>query len=187
MSERTRIASIGLLAFATAISIPLAAGAAPIEPIVNAGTDPVPDSIARANLSRVLAGHSRLRVVGRSGAFELGDPKITSEGVAFERILPAPDSIPPSRGPAVPWSEISALEVRGNAAGQGAVVGGVTGGLLGALLGFGLSEALRSEGEPRSSFIIAGGGTGAVIGLIGGAIVGAPFRRWTTIYQHQDR
>src|SRR5438876_5724139 len=87
-------------------------------------------------------------------------------------------------GPRVGLSDVARIQVRGGASGTGALVGAGVGFAGGLAAGLGLSASLCSDGgcsnEAGGAAVITLGSTAA--GALIGALLGAPFQKWHTVY-----
>ncbi len=167
-----------VLFLATALLAP-PAGVAQVAPRRNAlGLD----SLAFADLQALVASQDSVRVRGTFGQVVIRAPTLTTDS-----LLPATDNADPP-GPRLGLSAVTRIQVRGGASGTGALVGagvGLAGGLAAAL---GLSASLCSDGgcsnEGGGTAVITLGSTAA--GALLGALLGAPLRKWHTVYEGQD-
>src|SRR3989442_3381868 len=88
-------------------------------------------------------------------------------------------------GPRVGMSDVRRIQGQGGGSGTGALVGAGGGFAGGLAAGLGLSSSLCSDGGCSN----AGGGTAVIAigataaGALVGALIGAPLRKWHTVYQ----
>lgn len=144
---------------------------------LHAQADTNPDFSSRIN------GQALIRVSGRWGTRNLVAPHLSGRTLAFEATDP-PDSAAAPHAPLM-LDSVDRIQVRGNAAGTGALIGagiGLAGGLA---MGIGLTSSLCNDGLGCSN---AGGGTAFIAlastagGALLGALIGAASKRWETIY-----
>lgn len=137
------------------------------------------DSAATADLAEQIRGQARIRVrLVDYKDLELFEPRLVDKSLQFTRFEPGgqPQWSHDSTQ-VLPLVEVMRIQVRKNAAGKGAVIGLLVGGAT--------MAAVNSAGSPPQwdhsetpLFAILGGGLGAVVG----ALIGAQFHSWTTIY-----
>ena len=137
------------------------------------------DSLTLVELQASIASHDSVRVRGSFGEIVIGTPTLTADS-----LLAAADSRG-TPGPRLGLSDVTRIQVRGGASGTGALVGagiGLAGGLA---AGLGLSASLCEGGGCSNQ----GGGTAVVAlgstlaGALLGALIGAPLKKWHTVYQ----
>jgi hypothetical protein len=148
-----------------------------------ASTHPVSyaDSLAFQSVSRNVGPRTRVRVFGPTGPYEALGSDLTLQGIRST----APGEAGGPESGVTPWSEIHQVQVRGSAAGQGAMIGGVTAGLVGlglaviaSTVNFGLGP---TPDHPASEFVavtIGFAGAGAVVG----GMVGALTPKWKKVH-----
>lgn len=131
-------------------------------------------------LSDRINGAALIRVSGRWGTRYLVQPHFSGGALTFAQIEP-PDSVPtPLR-----LDGVERIQVRGSAAGTGALIGAGIGFAGGLAAGIGLTSALCNDGLGCSN---EGGGTALVVlvstagGALLGALIGSVSRKWETIY-----
>lgn len=133
-------------------------------------------------LSSRINGQAIIRVSGQWGTRYLAQPHLSGRSLTFAFAEP-----PDSGARPLLLDGVERIQVRGNAAGTGAVIGagiGLAGGLA---LGIGLSAALCSGGLCSNS----GGGTALIAlgstagGALLGALIGSAARKWVTIYRSE--
>ena len=141
---------------------------------LHAQADTSPDLSSRIN------GQALIRVSGRWGTRYLVGPHLSGRTLAFETMEP-----PDSAAAPLMLDGVDRIQVRGNAAGTGALIGAGIGLVGGLAMGIGLTSSLCNDGLGCGN---AGGGTAffAVASTIGGALlgslIGAASKRWKTIY-----
>jgi hypothetical protein len=145
---------------------------------LHAQADTSPDLSSRIN------GQALIRVSGRWGTRYLVGPHLSGRSLAFEAMEP-----PDSAAAHLMLDSVDRIQVRGNAAGSGALIGAGIGLLGGLATGIGLTSSLCNDGLGCSN---AGGGT-AVIALVStaggallGALIGSASKRWKTIYPDEE-
>ena len=141
-----------------------------------AGNDLGLDSLGFVELQGVIASQDSVRVRGSFGEVIMRTPTLTTDS-----LLPAAaDS-----GPHLALSDVTRIQVRGGASGTGALVGAGVGFAGGLAAGLGLSASLCEGGgcsnETGGTAVIALGS--ALAGTLVGALIGAPLRKWHTVYQ----
>ncbi|HKE89265.1 MAG TPA: hypothetical protein VKB45_02935 [Gemmatimonadales bacterium] len=123
-------------------------------------------------LSSRINGQALIRVSGRWGTRTLVGPRLSGRSLAFE-------------GTELGLDSVDRIQVRGNAAGRGALIGagiGLAGGLA---MGIGLTSSLCNDGLGCRN---AGGGSAFIAlvstagGALLGALIGSTAKRWVTIY-----
>jgi len=131
------------------------------------------------DLQTRLGSEDHVRVRGRFGEVVTRRPTLTTDS-----LLPAPDSAG-RPGAHVSLHDVTSIQVLGGAAATGALVGagvGVGGGLA---VSMALSASLCSDGgcanETGGSAVITLGSAAA--GALLGALIGAPLKRWHTVYR----
>jgi hypothetical protein len=133
------------------------------------------DSLSFAGLQGLIASQDSVRIRGSFGEVIVLRPTMTSDSLLAEGTM----------GPRVGLSDVTRIQVRGGASGTGALVGAGVGFAGGLAAGLGLSSSLCSDGGCSN----AGGGTAVialgstVAGALVGALIGAPLRKWHTVYQ----
>lgn len=136
-----------------------------------------------AALERRVNGAGKIRVSVAGERRELLRPILRGGLVSFDvKAGVSRDSIPLAR--------IGTIEARRSAWTTGALIGG---GILGSL---GLTVGVAATGQCSGGFdVVCGAGpldvlgatlVGAGTGALIGAVIGAPFRRWTTVYRADD-
>jgi hypothetical protein len=138
------------------------------------------DSLTFAELQALVASHDSVRVRGSFGELVIPTPTLTSDS-----LLAAADSVG-TPGPRLGLSDVTRIQVRGGASGTGALVGAGVGLAGGLAAGLGLSASLCNDGggcrnEGGGIAVIALGST--VAGALVGALIGAPLKKWHTVYQ----
>lgn len=130
-------------------------------------------------LAAQLASRDSVRVRGTFGEVVLRRPTLTTDS-----LLAAPDTSGP-RAPRLGLRDVTRIQVRGGASGTGAKVGAGVGLVGGLAFAVGLSASLCSDGgcsnEGGATAVIAVGSAGA--GALLGALIGAPFKNWHTVYR----
>lgn len=139
------------------------------------------DSVASADLADQIRGQARIRVrLVNHNELELLEPRLVEGSLRFVRFEPGgqPAAQPSHDGThMLPLVEVDRIQVRKTAAGKGALIGLLVGGAT-------LAAVDRAGSPPRWDhnetllFGFLGGGMGAVVG----ALIGAPFRSWSTVY-----
>jgi len=133
------------------------------------------DSLSFVELQRLIASQDSVRVRGSSGEVVILRPTMTRDSLLGGTTL----------APRVGLSDVTRIQVRGGASGTGALVGAGVGFAGGLAAGLGLSSSLCSDGGCSN----AGGGTAVIAigvtaaGALVGALIGAPLRKWHTVYQ----
>lgn len=129
-------------------------------------------------LAMHLASRDSVRVRRTFGEVVMRRPTLTPDS-----LLAAPDAFG-TRTSRLGLRDVTSMQVRGSASGTGAAVGagvGLVGGLAFAL---GLSASLCSDGgcgnEAGGTAVITLGSAGA--GALLGALIGAPVKKWHTVY-----
>jgi hypothetical protein len=83
----------------------------------------------------------------------------------------------------LPWKEVERIDVRGNAAGKGAIIGAVTAGLLAIALAAAVASDPFLAGGADAGGIIAFGAVGTLGGAVVGALVGSSIPSWKNVYR----
>ena len=137
------------------------------------------DSLAFATLQARLASQDSVRVRGVFGEVIIRRPTLTTDS-----LLPGADRSGTS-GPRLGLGDVTSMQVRGGASGTGALVGAGVGFAGGLAAGVGLAASLCSGGgcsnEGGGVAVVALGSTAA--GALIGALSGAPFKKWHTVYR----
>jgi hypothetical protein len=137
------------------------------------------DSLAFTKLQARVTSRDSVRVRGVFGTFVIRRPMLASDS-----LLPATDNSG-TPGPRVGLRDVASIQVRGGAAGTGALVGAGVGFAGGLAAGLGLAATFCSDGgcsnEGGGIAVITLGSTAA--GALIGALIGAPFKKWHTIYR----
>lgn len=137
-----------------------------------------PDSATLARVQVKVQGRKRVRVFVNATAVEIGHPTLDGAGLQ------------PDDAPAVPWADVSRVQVRTSAFLHGVKLGGIIGGSLGLIVG--LSATRQCEGwdffcgaDPGdvAAFTVLS----ALSGAFWGGLIALPFGRWSTVYQAQPR
>lgn len=137
------------------------------------------DSVQLYELADRLQQDDRIRVRTRDDRLEVRDLTLTPGALLYRR---GPDDSGPG---AIPWSQVAQIQVRKSAVLQGGMAGA-------AILGMtGLAGGL-AVGCPEGSYVCFQGSDvalltagGAVAGFFIGALVAAPFGKWTTVYRSE--
>ncbi|PYO60399.1 MAG: hypothetical protein DMD70_08575 [Gemmatimonadetes bacterium] len=164
---RTRL----ILLLATALLAPDATAAQAPETGNQLGLD----SLSFAELQRLIASQDSVRARGSFGEVVILRPALTPDSLLAATTL----------GSRVGLSDVTRIQVRGGASGPGALVGAGIGFAGGLAAGAALSSSLCSDGGCSN----AGGGTAVialgatVAGALVGALIGAPLRKWHTVYE----
>ena len=136
------------------------------------------DSLTFTELQAVLGSQGSVRVRGTFGQVVIRTPTLTTDS-----LLAATDNAG-MPGPRLGLSDVTRIQVRGGASGTGALVGAGVGFAGGLAAGLGLSASLCSDGgcsnEAGGAAVITLGSTAA--GALIGALLGAPFQKWHTVY-----
>jgi hypothetical protein len=141
-----------------------------------------PDSATIVRLQGRLAGRDRIRVVTDFMPLEIRRPTADSTGIGS---LLQP-------GQALAWPEVSHIQVRTSAFSRGLLVGSLIGGSLGLVVGLSGAHECTGAGWFEWCDLSAGDvatltvGGALAFGLLGG-LVAAPFGRWATVYEAQQR
>jgi hypothetical protein len=138
------------------------------------------DSLTFAELQALVASHDSVRVRGSFGEVVIRAPTLTTDS-----LLAAADSSG-TPGPRLGLSDVTRIQVRGGASRTGALVGAGVGLAGGLAAGLGLSASLCNDGggcsnEGGGMAVLALGST--VAGALVGALIGAPLKKWHTVYQ----
>ncbi len=137
------------------------------------------DSLAFATLQARLASHDSARVRGVFGQVIIRRPTLTTDS-----LLPETDRSG-SLGPRLGLRDVTRIQVRGGASGPGALVGAGVGFAGGLAAGVGVAASLCNDGscgnEGGGIAVIVLGSTAA--GALIGALIGAPIRKWHTVYR----
>jgi len=137
------------------------------------------DSPSFSQLQARLASRDRVRVRGAFGQVILRRPALRSDS------LLAPTDISGALGPRLALRDVTRIQVRGGASGTGALVGAGVGFAGGLAFAIGLSASLCSGGGCSN----AAGGTAVItlgstaVGALLGALIGAPLKKWHTVYR----
>ncbi|MGH2525069.1 MAG: hypothetical protein ACRDH2_21375, partial [Anaerolineales bacterium] len=131
-------------------------------------------------LQALLASQDSVRVRGSLGEFVVRRPTLT-----MDSLVGATDSLG-TPGPHLSLGDISSIQIRGGAAGTGALVGAGVGFAGGLAAGLALTASLCSgdggcSNEGGGVAVIALGSTTA--GALIGALIGAPLKKWHTVYR----
>jgi len=149
-----------------------------------------PDAATLDKLRTKLEGRRRVGIVVDRERIEARYPTLDGRGIHLG--LNVSDST-------VPWSDVSRLEVRSSAASQGLLIGAATGLVVGGLggLAWGLQcrenwggyfcPATRPSGGDVAAWAAVGALGGALVFGLFGAMVSAPFGRWSTVYRGQPQ
>ena len=139
------------------------------------------DSLAFQIISRIVGPQSRVRVLGPTGSFEARGSDVTLQGI--RAVAPSEAGGPGSS--LVSWSEIQKVQVRGNAAGKGALIGGTTLAVIGLGLAVVVSTVSIGFGPPpdpsATKFVAITFGF-ATAGAVVGGMVGALTPSWKTVH-----
>lgn len=137
------------------------------------------DSLTFAELQTLVDSQDSVRVEASWGQVIIRGPTLTTDS-----LLAAPDSSGAS-GPCFGLGDVTRIQVWRGASGTGALVGaglGLAGGLAASI---GISTSLCSDGgcanETGGSAVITLGSTAA--GALLGALIGAPVKKWRTVYR----
>lgn len=132
-----------------------------------------------STLSTRINGQALIRVSGRWGSRLLVQPRLSGGALTYAATEPADSLASPLR-----LDSVERIQVRGSAAGTGALIGAI-GGLVGGMaLSIGVTSTLCNDGGCSNQ---AGGTAGiAIVSTMGGALLGALIgsvsRKWQTIY-----
>lgn len=138
------------------------------------------DSAQLYDLAHRLNGKNRIRLVTEDTRFEVRGLTLTPQALAYDR---GPDGSGPG---AIAWSRIAQVQVRKSVALQGGLIGAA---ILG-LAGLGLGASVECT-DAWLSYCIRGGdlalltAASAAAGFFVGALVAAPFGRWSTVYRSE--
>ena len=141
------------------------------------------DSLQTVWLGSRINGQALIRVRGSWGTTYLVEPHISGQTLTFAEAEPAAISSFPAP---LRLDAIDRIQVRGNAAGTGALIGACIGLAGGLAAGIGLTASLCNDGLGCSN---AGGGTALLAvastagGALIGALVGATIKKWRTVYR----
>ena len=133
------------------------------------------DTLMFQSVQRHVKPDAAARVFSRTGVTNVQGHAMTLQGV---RGSGPSDSI-------LPWSEVAKVQVRGSAAGQGAIVGGILFGAAGFIAMASMTHDCGSFeiGCGASSGDVVTGTLGAfAIGSLVGAVVAAPFHKWKDVH-----
>ena len=144
-------------------------------------TGPQPDS-ALAGLSQLqdrVSGRREIRVRTAAGDYDvLSHPTLASQGVL--RFSPED-----SGTDSLSLSDISEIQVRGNAACTGAIVGAAIFGGIFLTGGIAMTSDPWFDAGPKE--VLALTLTGAALGALPGALIGAAVGKWKTVYRSEPR
>ena len=113
-----------------------------------------------------------------------GEVVIHTPTLTTDSLLAATDSSG-TPGPRLGLSDVTRIQVRGGASGTGALMGAGVGLAGGLAVGIGLSASLCDDGGCSNQ----GGGTAVIAlgstlaGALLGALIGAPLKKWHTVYE----
>ena len=138
------------------------------------------DSAGLAWLAQTVNGRALIRVSGRWGTAHLSAPRLAGDTLTFAAADPAV---------ARPLSldAVDRIQVRGHAAGSGALVGAGVGLVAGIVFD---ATAVRTfcdggcSNETGGSIVIAAASTAA--GALLGALIGAAIPKWHTVYESPE-
>src|SRR5262249_3004008 len=139
------------------------------------------DSGAMADLADQIRGQARSRVqLVNYNELELLEPRLVDGSLQFWRFEPG--GLPTPRWShdsmqVLPLAEVTRIQVRKSSVGKGAIIGLLVGGVTLAAVNL-AGNPPQWEHSETSFFAILGGGLGAVVG----ALIGAQFHNWSTIY-----
>ena len=145
---------------------------------------PAPERLAK--LEAELRDEARVRVLGRFGDLEVAAPRAGKEGITYDTVLRVQevgDAVPDT----VPWADVREIKVRRWSIGRGAAEGAIVGGFLGLVTGLSMTRECNTSEWDFFCGMGAGGVaeltlTAAGMGLVVGAILGAPFHHWSRVY-----
>ncbi len=147
-------------------------------------TGPTNDSLDNAWLRHQINGRALIRVRGVWGSADLSRPQLAGRTLSYaETTFPGTTSLALPRS--LSLETINRIQVRGNAAGTGALVGGGVGLLGGLAMSLALTSTLCNDALGCSNAV---GGTvvitlgAAVGGTLLGALIGSTIKKWKTIY-----
>jgi hypothetical protein len=186
MSRRSTVVVAAASAWIVWLAV-IGPGSAIGQALINSSMDPVPDSLMRRRLALEIGRTHRVRVVGPSGTFELWEPVVTPQGIAYERLASSPDSVTARLSP-MPWSEVETIQTRMGSSKSGALIGAGIGALGGLVFGIQWSNTeLFPGGEVQGdtgTAAVVGTLVGGAIGAVTGAVLGSAFGRWGTAYEY---
>ncbi len=138
-----------------------------------------PDGPQLSELQDRVSGRQQVRISTSTDRCEVfHDPTLASPGTLhFAQPSGWRDSLS--------LSKISEIHARGSAAGTGAIVGAAFGGLLGLVGGIALAADSWLGVGPAG--VLAVTALGAAMGTLPGALIGAAFRKWKTVYRAEPR
>jgi hypothetical protein len=137
-----------------------------------------PDSATVARLQEELNWRNKIRVLTPYATFELREPSVSSEGIAYTHLdwLQAPPDSVPFEG-VLPLSDVLAVEVRQGHHGTGIVIGASAFFVLGSAFYGGLCEFDCDVGSGLTVGLIS-----AVPGVVFGWILGEALYTWEPVY-----
>ena len=145
-------------------------------------------SPANVSLDQRINEQALIRVRGAWGTADLDQPRLIGDTLIYAAAQSQTSSAPPTLPRPLTLHAVDRIQVRGSAAGTGALVGagiGLAGGLAGAIA---LAASLCNDGGCSNE--TGGMVTIAVVSTAGGAllgaIIGAPIKKWKTVYRRPD-
>jgi hypothetical protein len=148
------------------------------------------DSVRLERLQARVNSQDRIRAFTHSwGPVELRSPRLAGRSITYESVkmtAPPPETAQPFPRP-LPLPQVLQLQARGSAAKSGAIIGASVAGGLGLLVGLASTGECDQFleifcGSDAGDVVVFTLGSAAVGGLIGVAI-GAPFKKWKTVYR----
>jgi hypothetical protein len=160
--------------------------------------DSVPDAVRLSEVQAELGDESRVRVLGEFFDLELSEPHVETGGITYGNVLSGHDGWETTPA-TITWVDIEQIQVRRSNALGGAITGAAFGGTLGLVtlamvatsldFDFGIPIAgLNGRGAIRpagtgASIVITFIGAPTLVGTAAGALIGAPFHHWKTVYE----
>ena len=146
------------------------------------------DSIARVSLPYRINGHALIRVRGSWGTAFLNQPQLVGQVLTYASAASEPGALPRP----LTLDAVDRIQARGSAAGTGALVGAAIGAAAGVPAGVALAKSLNDIGFGSSSSPDYGGTmlltvpVSAAGGALLGALIGATFKKWKTVYHARN-
>ncbi len=174
---KIRRASAILMAFVAAAALSTTTRAQSPTPQLG---DPGPDAARLLGIEAELRDEGRVRILGNFLDVEVAAPRAGSGGVAYGSVLRVHGSertLPDT----LAWADIRQIKVRRSSARKGGKTGAIVGVALAAveIIGCAASDDCELNSPPA---VVVGTTVFAGAGFAVGALIGAPFRHWKTVY-----